>query len=72
MKQSLREIQEARTLRNTIATLKTQVEYILWLLGDASGNAEITFGDCLITINVEDTITVDGKLYARVVGDTLG
>lgn len=30
----MKELQEARTLRNTIATIKTQIEYILWLLAN--------------------------------------
>lgn len=71
MRKRLFESREELKNRETLRTIRGNIEDLFWLLGNSSGVA-LDFGDCLITINVEDTIVVEGKLYARVVGDSLG
>lgn len=56
MKLSLRELQETRTLRNTISTLKTQIEYILWLLANTTSNTASTVVGSGFSVEVVETL----------------
>lgn len=74
MRRRLRDIREQSRNIDSIRTIRGAIEYILWYF-DNTNSAEssgTTFGSCVMTIDVEDTITVGSALYVRVVGDTFG
>ena len=73
----MKELQEARTLRNTIATIKTQIEYILWLLANTTSNTSSTSGggttDSLHYVEatkaaLPDPASLNGSAIGRVEG----
>jgi len=65
----LKELQEARTLRNTIATIKTQIEYILWLLSNTPAIVENEYHYKATTkAGLQDASTVPVESVGRVDG----
>lgn len=73
MRQRLRDMRDKSRSIDSIRTIRGAIEYILWYLANTSTpeNSGVSFESCIITIDVEDTITVGSALYVRVVGDVL-
>ena len=74
MKLTLKELQEARTLRNTIATIKTQIEYILWLLANTTSNAasSVSTGSGFSVDEVETLPAIPTTGYSMVFWTSVG